>query len=415
MEATAGTPRRDNGGMVSDAVPRRLLAGDALRAIAALMGLTLHAAIMVMLFKHWPGFSPDEEWGSQFHPLVGFAAPLLQLMRITIYVFFVLSGYLLSRGFVAAYTIGTPRPSVRRYARNRILRILPAFWLVTILLLFWDRAWTGGGIDGLLADFGFAQNYHETSSVVLPQAWTLNLEVAFYILIPSVSAIVLATIAKRPRTPRGRLAVVLGALLAAYAVSLVLKHDAGARSPALNFNIAEYLFAFIPGVALGAIEPFAAPRARASRHGVAWAWALLAAAVGLLTVYITLPGPQYGMRMIAVTVGCGALVGSAACLQWANGGVPRVLDTRAMHWVGERSYGIYLMHLAILSHILPHIGQQFGRGTTFALLLLAGIPVTLLAADLSWRFVERPAMKRKLPWRQAEFARSGAASSRITA
>src|SRR6185437_12582365 len=327
------TPRRE-GAAVSDAVPRQLLAGDALRAIAALMGLTLHAAIMVMLFKGWHGFNPDEEWGTQFTPLVGAAAPLLQLMRITIYVFFVLSGYLLSRSWVAAYTIGTPRPDVRRYARNRILRILPAFWLVTLVLLFWDKAWTEGGIGGVLADFGFAQNYHETGAVVLPQAWTLDLEVAFYVLIPVVSAIVLATVAKRPRTPRGRLLVVLTALLGAYAASLVLKHDAGARSPALNFNIAEYLFAFIPGVALGAIEPFAAPRVRASRHGVACSWGLLAVAGVLLTAYMTLPGAAYGMRLIAVTIGCGALVGFATCLQWAGGGVPRVLDTRAMHWVG---------------------------------------------------------------------------------
>jgi peptidoglycan/LPS O-acetylase OafA/YrhL len=408
------TPRQEGGATISDAVPRRLLAGDGLRAIAALMGLTLHAAIMVMLFKGWPGFNPDEEWGTQFHPLVGFAAPALQLMRVTIYIFFVLSGYLLSRGFVSAYTLGTPRPDVARYARNRVLRILPAFWLVTILLLFWDKSWTGGGVLGVLADFGFAQNYHESTSVVLPQAWTLNLEVAFYVLIPVVSAIVLVTLAKRPRSPRGRLAVVLCGLLAAYAASLALKHDAGARSPDLNFNIAEYLFAFIPGVALGAIEPFAAPRVRASRSGVAYAWALLATAAVLLTAYMALPGASYGARLIAVTIGCGALVGSAACLQWANGGVPRILDIRPMHWVGERSYGIYLMHLAILSHLLPHIGQSFGRTTTFVLLLLGGIPITLLAADLSWRFVERPAMKRKLPWRQAEFARSSA-PGRVTA
>jgi peptidoglycan/LPS O-acetylase OafA/YrhL len=34
-------------------------------------------------------------------------------------------------------------------------------------------------------------------------------------------------------------------------------------------------------------------------------------------------------------------------------------------------------------------------GVTFA---------TLLAADVLWRAVERPALQRRLPWRQAEFA-----------
>ena len=44
--------------------------------------------------------------------------------------FFVLSGFLLWRPFASAVVSGRELPSLRRYARNRVLRILPAYWAV---------------------------------------------------------------------------------------------------------------------------------------------------------------------------------------------------------------------------------------------------------------------------------------------
>jgi peptidoglycan/LPS O-acetylase OafA/YrhL len=74
-----------------------------------------------------------------------------------------------------------------------------------------------------------------------------------------------------------------------------------------------------------------------------------------------------------------------------------------MHWLGERSYGIYLIHLTLIGHLLIHIGQGFSLRVTFFLLLLVGTVATLLASDVSWRLIERPALQRRLPWRRAEF------------
>ena len=195
---------------VGAAVPRTFIAGDGLRAIAALGVLVLHAAIETMLFKHAPGFATGDEHANQYRAIAGGAAPLLALTRSGIYIFFALSGYLLSRGFLAAYTLGTPRPPIGRYARNRVLRIVPAFWVVMAVYLTWDHAWHAGGAGGLLAAFGFAQNYHYTHAAVIPQAWTLDIEVAFYALIPLVAVIALALRRPGRGSPGRRLALVLG-------------------------------------------------------------------------------------------------------------------------------------------------------------------------------------------------------------
>jgi peptidoglycan/LPS O-acetylase OafA/YrhL len=406
MAASSSAEPGDARARVSESVPRTFLAGDGLRAIAAIAVLVLHAAIVVSLAKHAPGFAAEDEHPGQYRAIAGGAAPLLALMRLGIYIFFALSGYLLSRGFLAAYTLGTPCPPIVRYARNRVLRIVPAFWVVMGVYLTWNHAWRAGGVDGLLATFGFAQNYDHTAAAVIPQAWTLDIEVAFYALIPIVAVIVLA--ARRPRrgTPARRLRLVLGVLAAAYAGSLALKHTAG-RPVDHTYNLGGYLFAFIPGVALAAIEPFAAPRLRERPDGSRWAWAALGAGAALLALYVYAPAGQYGLRLLLATLGCGAVLAAPLTLQWATGSCWRVLDNRPMRWLGQRSYGIYLIHLGLMGHVLVRIGTGHSYATTFLALTAASALATIVAADVLWRLVERPILQRRLPWRGAEFATPG--------
>jgi peptidoglycan/LPS O-acetylase OafA/YrhL len=395
-------PRR-----VSDAVPRRFTAGDALRGIAAMLVLVFHAARETMV---WQVGSAGNEGPSLVRPIFGpFAAEFVN-MRAGIYIFFALSGYLLTRAYLSAFTLGTPTPSTRRYFRNRALRIIPAFWVIATVYLIWARFNPGGGIAGILAVYGFAQNYYFTPAAVLVgQAWTLDLEVAFYILIPIASAIALyADRRGLPRRPPVRLTIVLAVLAAAYVASLL--HTAS-FPPSLQYNIADYLFAFIPGVALAAIEPFAAPRLRGTQQGRVWARGLAVACVALLAVYVSLPVTDYGTRLALVTIASGTLLAAPLALQWTNGGCWRVFDNKAMRWLGERSYGIYLIHLGLMIHILARLGHGHGPKVTFLLLLSIATVITLIAADLLWRFVEQPALQRRLPWRQAEFTRPAASQA----
>jgi len=398
---------------VSDAVPRRFTAGNPLRGIAAMSVLVFHAAIATLLWSLGHGAVNGEGTPGQFKPIFGPFAPEFVNMRAGIYIFFVLSGYLLTRTFLATYTLGTPRPSIPHYFRNRALRIIPAFWVVTTVYAIWDRG--EGGISGLATVYGFVQNYHPTAAInVMGQAWTLDLEVAFYILIPIASLLALSASRRIRTTPVQRLAIVLVVLLAAYVLSLMFKHRAG-NPLTLTYNIADYLFAFIPGVALAAVEPFLAPRLRGSRAGRIWSWALLGLCLALLGVFVSLPVGDYGLRLIFVTLGCGALLGAPLVLQWTTGGCWRALENPVMNWIGERSYGIYLIHLGLMTHVLARLGHSHGVKTTFLLMLVGVTACTFIAADLLWRFVERPALQRRLPWRQAEFARpapAGAAASR---
>ena len=98
--------------------------------------------------------------------------------------FFAISGFLLYRPWVASRAAGKPAPRTLRYARRRALRILPAYWFALIVLGIWP------GITGVFTgdwwryDF-FLQLYDtDTLGLGIPVAWTLCVEVTFYLALP---------------------------------------------------------------------------------------------------------------------------------------------------------------------------------------------------------------------------------------
>ena len=96
-------------------VDNRLAGADFVRALACLMVLAHHVAQRVS-----PRFlEPDQIK----------VAMLFTMGSLGVCVFFVLSGYLLSRPFWVALDADKPMPSLRTYTIRRAARILPAFWL----------------------------------------------------------------------------------------------------------------------------------------------------------------------------------------------------------------------------------------------------------------------------------------------
>ena len=98
--------------------------------------------------------------------------------------FFAISGFLLYRPWVAAKAEEKPQPSTARYLRRRALRILPAYWLALTVLAIWP------GITGVFTEdwwryYFFLQLYDaRTLGLGIPVAWTLCVEVTFYLLLP---------------------------------------------------------------------------------------------------------------------------------------------------------------------------------------------------------------------------------------
>ncbi len=416
MSDDATTARDPDEHALGDGLVGNLLGGDALRAIAATLIFAGHVFVNAD-----PGANVEN---------YGWAQKLVGHLDLSLMLFFVLSGYLIGRPFLRAFVLGTARPSVRRYARNRALRIVPIFYVAAAIVLL------RFGLDGsigptpdnpsgtapasawwqALSIFTFTQSY-TGGSVVLPigQAWSLDAEVAFYLAIPLAAAIAFR-LGARLRTPRRRAGAALAFIGGLALVSIWLRQH-GANTIAAQASPPLIVFAFLPGVALAVVEPFAIRRLRGRpkrARRVAWACAGVAALAALLYVAWDYPGfttaihNALGRQALMTAVFAGAVLAGLLALQIGTGRAPRWIDNRAMHYVGERSYAIYLLHIWVLLEVIALTGAGAGTPALIAVMTLAGFPATLALAALSWRFVERPALERRLPWARGEAAGPGA-------
>lgn len=382
-------------------VPRsRFIAGDPIRGLAALAILVYHCAYASLAAAGLDVADWEAGYGH-----VG--AALLQDMEIALFVFLVLSGYLIGRPFIARFVEGRSPAPVGRYARHRFMRIMPAYWVVLTVLLLRHKLFDGflpkeafdapaGEIAG---SYLFLVNHYPSgnASLLVGQSWTLEVELAFYAAIP-LAAFALFRIARDRLGRPGRVAIVYatvaGLLLGGAAIRLLLPETLQwQRSPVA------LMFGFAPGLLLAALDVTARERFARLARGPAIARAVLAAGVAMTvafhfvgpanTGFEAIPAPGWRLWQ-ALAAGC--LVGAPLLLQWTGRPVWRVVDNRVAQWFGERSYSFYLWHQGIAVNMLGLAVVADQPRNTLILLVPLTVAGSALAATITYRFVELPAM-----------------------
>src|SRR2546423_1928555 len=113
-------------------------------------------------------------------------------LNMSVWIFFVISAFLLYRPFAAARMNATPRPSVRGYAWNRALRIFPGYWAALVVFTIWLQVpvvFTTWGAPRL---FLLIQNYwSSTFGQGLGQSWSLCVELAFYAFLAALATVLM--------------------------------------------------------------------------------------------------------------------------------------------------------------------------------------------------------------------------------
>jgi peptidoglycan/LPS O-acetylase OafA/YrhL len=344
-------------------------------------------------------------------------------LDIGVAIFFVISGFLLYRPFCAAELLGARRPTGSAYARRRLLRIVPAYWLALTVLALCTT------LPGVFSSdwwryYGFLQVYDpRTLYGGISAAWTLCIEVTFYAALPFYAAAIRRGARGRDRRYRIRLDA---AVLIALAVgSVVLRTvDVYSGESVLRATILENFdwFAVGMGLALASaalqdVQRLPGPLAVAeSNPTLCWALAiggyvLLCGAVGT-PVAITHAGlqdvPLPGMVKHVSSGMIAALLIAPAVFAGRRRGVPgHVLGFRGLAWLGLISYGIYLYQGPLLDKLVTGDVTSWLPGNRFIQLTLATAVVAILAAALSYYLVERPLLRFKdgrLPRRPASQA-----------
>jgi acetyltransferase len=313
--------------------------------------------------------------------------------RVAFVMFFVLSGYLLYRGFARA-GIGSGEPvSTGGYLLRRAARILPAYYVAlagTLVLLTLAGDGTPGRrmVDGsdLPLFLIFGQNYsHDTVLMFNAATWTLTVEVAFYLMLPLVGLIALKLAPARSQ-------VVLPASLVIAGLGWNLAHHlagwgtVGGHAPP----------AFLQYFACGMLVALAVEWSRARGHSLSRAQSigLSAGAVVLLLgngLWHARLGQVNGFTMevfadLAAAVAFAAIIAS---LVLGTGSGLRWLAWRPLAWIGTITYGLYLWHIPVI---------VFARGNGLlpgdALSALVALPIAIALGAASWYLLEQPLMKR---------------------
>lgn len=377
---------------------------DSVRAIAAVAVLVSHVAAIT---------------GFNFHAGGEYAVRLTGGVAL----FFVLSGFLIYRPFVAARLDGRARPRIPTYARRRALRIIPAYWLALTILTIWPGL--PGDVFGHPLRYYLLLQWTSLATVFggITPAWSLAVEVSFYLVLPIYALAATPLLRRLDRDRQVRIEI---AILVAIAIgSVVARWQIFASDPLSRYELTlpAFLYWFALGMGLAVVSAWLAPRDPGRQPALVsliarqpWLpWLLAAVAFWAVSTQFGIPvhtGQSYTTTallaehllfgLIAFLIVLPAVFGDRA------GGWPRrLLANRWLAWLGLVSYGIFLWNLPVATE-LAHLG--FVRHVPLATLpmIVVTLIFTALIAAASYYLVERPALrfKDRRPARTAQGSRA---------
>ncbi|MDO5711322.1 MAG: acyltransferase, partial [Micrococcales bacterium] len=378
-----GQPRR--GGR-----PRRLHALDGLRTIAVLLVLAYHVKL--------PGMHG------------GF---------LGVDIFFVLSGFLIT-SLLAKEIAHRGRAHLGQFWMRRVLRLLPASLLVIGAVLIWAAFWAPPlergevGIDALwsllyVANWRFiaTSSYFADDGTTSPlqHIWSLAVEEQFYLMWPLLLAILaapaVAHLRPRPgapadsalraeRTVRRRRAVSAIACTTAVtlagvsAVLLAWRYDPTAADRSYMGTDTK---AFEPLLGAAAAALVLRPRVQGwvAQHAqplILFGLASIVAGVALLGGQVAPQAAYFRGGAVAFALAIAVLC-AATSLSDRRRGLPLLLGSTPVAYLGRISYGVYLWHWPLCVWII-------GDRDFDAIAALAVLGLTVLAAAASYHLVEHP-------------------------
>ena len=377
---------------------------DAMRAVAALSIVVTHASGV-------SNFNTDNVLGAY-----------TARMNFGVCMFFLLSGFLLYRPFVAARREGRPPIGIRAFARRRILRIVPAYWVALTLLAIYPGLL--GFSEHWWRFYTFTQIYWVDSVVQgIAPAWTLCIEVSFYALLPFLAA----GIARLRPSVGGEVGILVAIALATLFFRWAIQEWTAPFSDlrVLHNTLLSYMDWFCYGMIMAVVSVAMHGREAGSRVmrliiRRPWVpWAAAAVVFWLVSTQMDLSRGFYVVYTQANFLGehlgyalCAALLLLPAIFgDWAGGWPRRLLALSWMGWLGLVSYGIFLWHSTIMLEINDHGAQGWLPGSGFLSLLLSALAIVIPIAAVSYYVVERPALKLKDPKRRRAARAVGRADS----
>lgn len=304
-------------------------------------------------------------------------------------VFFFLSGYLITT-LLRREAAASGRVSLKHFYLRRVFRILPPFYLVLTLALVLTLV---GALPGpFSARALWAQALHYSNFYVIRHGWdgllggtgvywSLAVEEHFYLLFPALYVLSL----KRSLSARVQHALLLSACALILLWRCRLVFGDGIIGDRTYIGSDTRFDSMLFGCALAVWGNPALDFAKAERPNV---YELLAAAggVALLLFTFVVRDPAFRESLRYTMQGIGLYPLFFLTVRHPRWSFVRLLNLRAVRYVGTLSYSLYLVHQVVLYVLAKIPMSELARGTL-------GLFVSFLLAVGIWRFVEKPFAK----------------------
>ena len=329
-------------------------------------------------------------------------------LRAGVTLFFVLSGFLLFRPYVSSALRGRPAPSLGNYLRNRALRIIPAYWVILLLVAVLFHRSLLEAPKQLLANMFFLQDYvtaympHLNGGVGIVPAWSLAIEVVFYVTVPLLGGLAITLAARAALPPT---AAVVAPIVVMVAVGIGAKLAQRALEFGWRWELSFLTHAdwFAAGMAVAVLrvlwEDGRLPLPRGWRPAALVAAGVIALVAAKLYYAGTLSLVEY-QSLIAVS--CAILLALVVFAAEQSRTI-RFLTWRPVFLAGLASYSLFLWHEPLVRAFRDAGLTLDGTGGFVVNLLLVSL-VSGAAAGLTYAYVERPALARKRIWQSNEEA-----------
>ncbi len=314
-------------------------------------------------------------------------------------VFFVISGYLIT-GLLLAEWRKTNGLNLGRFWFRRARRLLPAVFTLILATLVFAVLFLPGEVASLrsdaLAAAAYVSNWYQILShksyfeaigrpSLLRHLWSLAVEEQFYVVWP-----LLLLAGLRWLRPRGRFILPVAVLVLAVASTLLMAgyYQPDADPSRIYYGTDTRAAGFLIGAALAMLlVPRTGDVEVSRRRSLAIDMAGVSALLTLIAIFVLVNeiNPYLYLGGFAVVAVLSAIV-IVAVVYPRTCIMPGLLGTRVLTWLGLRSYSIYLWHWPVIDLTRPYVDVPFG-GLPLYLLQAA---LTLVLAELSYRFIERP-------------------------